>query len=114
MLSTQLIDFTTKHMILDSLFVTESSLERMQGLLGKKKLTHSDGLLILPCNSVHTFFMKYSIDVVYLNKLGEILKIVPSLKPWRLSFCLRAASTLELTKDAAASLNLHIGQKLAW
>jgi len=112
MLNRTLIDGLTKKVLVPNLYVTESSIERMKGLLGWKKLAYPDGLLITSCNSVHTFFMPYTIDVIYLNKQGVIIKIVNGLKPWRLSFCLKASSTLELADKLAKQLGFKKGQLL--
>lgn len=110
MLNKKLIDGLTDQLLIPNLYVTESVFERMKGLLKREQLTHYDALLISPCNSVHTFFMSYTIDVVYLNKQGVIIKIVKSLKPWRFSFCFSASSTLELADNLSQHLGLKKGQ----
>lgn len=58
---------------------------RFMGLMGKteKRIRDMGGLLISPCSQIHTFFMKASIDVVYLNKEGEIIHIDEDVKPWK-------------------------------
>jgi len=57
---------------------------RVKGLMFENKIT-GDGLLIRPCNSIHTFFMKFNIDVVFLNKNLKIVKIIRNMPPWRMS-----------------------------
>ncbi len=101
-------------MLLSQVCLTETAMERMKGLLGTKNLNQRNGLLIHPCNSVHTFFMKYDIDVIYLDKNNVIKKIVPHLKPWKFSLCFISKTTLELAAGVAEVLNLKIGQKLTW
>jgi len=56
---------------------------RMRGLLGSAGLAEGEGLIIKPCNSIHTFFMKFSIDVIFLDKNMKVIKIANSLKSWR-------------------------------
>src|SRR5438876_6259023 len=77
--------------------VADNPWTRMRGLLGRKDLAPGRGLLIDPCSSVHMFFMRFPIDVVYLNKEDEVVRIATDLKPWRLSFGGKGAKrTIEL------------------
>ncbi|MCP3850583.1 MAG: DUF192 domain-containing protein [Gammaproteobacteria bacterium] len=114
MIQCTLHDKATGKRLLNSVRLTATASERMKGLLGSQGLKSNDGLIISPCNSVHTFFMKYSIDVIYLDKEGIIKKIVPALKPWRMSFCFSCASTLELASGEANKIKLILGQQLEW
>jgi len=59
-------------------------LSRLKGLMFEEKLI-GDGLLIRPCNSIHTFFMKFNIDVMFLNKDLKIVKIIRNMPPWRIT-----------------------------
>ncbi len=71
--------------------------DRVIGLMFSNKMMNMDGLLITPCKSIHTFFMKFSIDVVFIDKKNHIVKIIRSMKPWRMTgFYLNALHTLEL------------------
>lgn len=88
-------------------------LSRLVGLMFAPPLEPGAGLLLVPCASVHTAFMRHPIDVVFLDRAGRIEKIVPHLKPWRLAACLRAHQTLELAAGEAARLGLAAGQPLA-
>lgn len=71
---------------------------RIVGLMFRKTpIDNSDGLLLMPCNSIHTCFMRYSLDIVFLNKKNEVVKIIRNLKPWRMtSIYFKANKTLEL------------------
>ena len=88
--------------------------ERLRGLLGRAPLAPGEGLLIAPCASIHTCFMAYAIDAVYLDRDWRIIKIVPALAPWRLSGAIGARMTLELAAYGARALGLERGQRLAW
>ena len=93
--------------------VANSFFSRLRGLMFRQKLEIGHGLLITPCNSVHMMFMRFAIDVIYLDKDYKILKIVRNLRPWLgLSMCLDAHSTLELNSGEACRLNLQVGQNL--
>lgn len=86
---------------------------RLAGLLFSPPLQPGHGLLLVPCTSVHTAFMGYAIDVVFLDRAGRIRRIVPHLKPWRTAAFLGAYQTLELAAGEAARLGLQTGQSLA-
>ncbi len=93
---------------------TETFFERGRGLLGCKGLEQGDGMLITPCNSIHTFFMKISIDVIYLSKSNQILAIKHSMKPQRFWRSWNASSVLELMAGQARISELQNGDTLVW
>lgn len=70
--------------------------DRRKGLLGRKSLPVGEGLWIVPCEAVHTFFMRFAIDLIYLDRKHRVVKTKENVRPWRLSACLRAHSVLEL------------------
>lgn len=78
--------------------VAENTLTRMKGLMFSDEIPdEADGFLIKRCNSIHTFFMNYPLDVVFLDKNLKVVKIIENLRPWKLTlFYLRATQTLEL------------------
>ena len=63
--------------------VARSFLERLRGLIGVKSLEPDEGLLIERCNCIHTFFMSFPIDATFLDRDGNVVKIVRGIKPWR-------------------------------
>jgi len=76
--------------------IADTSAKRRTGLLKHTKLAAGEGLWINPCEGVHTFAMKFAIDVVFLNRKRKILKIRPNMGRRRIALCLRAHSVLEL------------------
>ena len=90
----------------------ESSRERRTGLLKHLTLQAGEGLWIDPCEGVHTFFMKFPIDVIYLDRKNTVRKIRHALPPWRLSLCLTAHSVLELPAGTAMSTGTCVGDPL--
>jgi uncharacterized protein len=76
--------------------VADSASKRTKGLLGRERLGPGEGLWIVPCESVHTFFMRFAIDLVYLDRKNKVRKVRSAVGPWRLSACLSAHSVLEL------------------
>ncbi len=93
---------------------TESFLERTKGLLGSQELVGGEGLLIIPCNSVHTLFMQFSIDVVFLDKQSRVNKIVRGMKPFNFALALRACAVLELPAGDVDRIGIVLGQCLLW
>ncbi len=81
--------------------VADSFFDRLVGLMFRSKMQDFDGLLITPCNSIHTCFMRYAIDVVFLNREYQVIKIKRQMKPWRLTpMYFRATQVLELNGGA--------------
>lgn len=93
---------------------TENGLERTRGLLGRAGLERDQGLWIDPCRSIHTFFMRFPLDVIYLDRDGVIVKTVQGIGPWRLSGCLQASSVLEGPAGLIAASGLQVGDQLHW
>jgi uncharacterized membrane protein (UPF0127 family) len=92
--------------------VADTSAKRRIGLLKKDKLGPGEGLWITPCESVHTFFMKFAIDLVYLDRKKCVRKVRHAVPPWRISGCLGAHSVLELPAGAAAFSDTQPGDQL--
>lgn len=93
---------------------TNNFIDRMRGLLFSSPLKENEGLLIAPCSSVHTFGMRYAIDLVFLDKQLTVVKTVKSLKPWRMAASYASNMVLELAADSLDKLKLTTGQQLEW
>lgn len=93
---------------------TAGPLERMRGLLGSPPPAPDAALLIAPCSAVHTLFMAYAIDLAFLAADWSIIRIVRSLRPWRMAACPAAAMVLELADGGAERLQLIRGLQLEW
>jgi hypothetical protein len=92
--------------------VADTSAKRRAGLLKHTGLAPGEGLWIAPCEGVHSFFMKFSIDVIYLDRKQRVRKLRPHMVPWRISLCLAADSVLELPAGAIASTGTGRGDQL--
>ena len=90
------VNLTRNSELADRVEVAGSGGDRRKGLLGKESLPVGEGLWIVPCEAVHTFFMRFAIDLVYLDRNRRVVKTKENVAPWRLSACLRAHSVLEL------------------
>jgi uncharacterized protein len=92
--------------------VADRMLSRMKGLLGKRGLAAGEGLLIEPAPSIHTWFMRFPIDVVFLASNGDVLKVAPHVRPWRMRSCRRARSVLELAAGEAQVRGVNVGDRI--
>ena len=92
--------------------VADGLVSRARGLLGRSELPVGEGLLIRPSFSIHTFFMRFPIDAVFLDRSGSVVDVVGRLKPWRAATCLRARAVLELAAGEAERLGLRFGERL--
>ena len=100
--------------IINKVYRTTNFIERLRGLLGSKQLASDEALLIAPCSSVHTFGMRFAIDVLFLDKQYFILKTVSSLKPWRFAGAAGCSMVVEMAENSIESLNISAGQQLEW
>jgi hypothetical protein len=98
--------------IASCLEVADTPSTRNKGLLGRTGLPGGGGLWIVPCSSVHTFFMKFPIDLVYIDRRKKVKKVRSHVGPWRLSACLFAHSILELPAGTADSTQTRRGDQL--
>lgn len=79
---------------------------RLLGLMFSKDLGERDGLLIEPCNSIHTFFMNYKLDVIFLSRENKVVKVFKNLRPWRMTrMYFTAGKVLEMM---GGSLNVEL------
>lgn len=92
--------------------VADSGPKRSKGLLGRQELAPGEGLWIVPCESVHTFFMRFPIDLIYLDRRNKIRKVRSAVGPWRMSACLSAHSVLELPAGMIRSTRTEPGDTL--
>ncbi len=86
---------------------------RLLGLMFRKSLAEDEGLHIIPCNGIHMFFMRFPIDVVFLDREERVVKIVENLRPWRIVPIVKGAySTLELPVGSIQKHKISIGNQL--
>ena len=91
-----------------SIVHARSFVARLGGLLARAPLGADEALYLAPCASVHTFFMRYPIDVAFIDRAGRVMKIV-TLAPWRAAACLGARGALELRAGQARRLGIAVG-----
>ena len=88
------------------------SAARRQGLLGRS-LPEGHALVLAPCNAIHTFWMQFPIDVLFVARDGVITKVVERLGAWRVAASFSAFATIELRAGVIADHDLIVGDRLA-
>lgn len=86
--------------------------DRRQGLLGQDSLEISAALVLSPCWSIHTMFMRFPIDVVFVDRDGRAVRIVRELAPWRIAVAPRAHAAIELPAGSLRTRDVRIGDEL--
>jgi uncharacterized protein len=89
-------NLTRNTQIADKAEIARSGAKRSKGLLGRKGLEPGEGMWIIPCEAIHTFFMQFPIDLIYLDREHCVRKVRSDVPSWRLSACLSAHSVIEL------------------
>ena len=92
--------------------IARTTLQRMRGLLGRNGLPPGQGMLIERCSSIHTLFMKFALDVVFLDSDWEVRRVVRDLRPWRMAHSLGASCVVELAAGALEGTDLAPGDAL--
>lgn len=94
--------------------ITETTQERMRGLLGRDGLVPNEALLLRSCRSVHTFGMRFAIDVVFLDRHNRIVAIRHDVPKRRMHFSMQATQTLEMAAGVASLHRLKVGDQLVF
>jgi uncharacterized protein len=92
--------------------VAASPFSRMKGLLGRSELRPGEGLLLRPASAIHTFFMRFPIDAVFLDREWRVLGIADDVAPWRTAARKGAKAVLELPAGESARRGLRPGDLL--
>src|SRR5437588_3530553 len=90
-----------------------SFVDRGRGLMLSDPLPEGGGLVIEPCNSVHMFFMRYPLDIVFIDGQGQVVFMYKGIKPWRVGRIVRGAkAAIELPAGAIDTSNTQLGDKI--
>ncbi len=92
--------------------IADTSAKRRAGLLGRESLVEGEGLWIAPCEGVHTFGMKFAIDVIFLSRQRKVLKVREAMPPRRIALSLFAHSVLELPAGVIVETGTRAGDQL--
>ncbi|MEA3338233.1 MAG: DUF192 domain-containing protein [Chloroflexota bacterium] len=110
----QIDNLTRSRTIVSRGRVADSFLPRLVGLMGSKDLADGQGLLILPCNSIHSHFMRFPIDVLYVSRDLRVVAVDHGMQPWRFGRIHRDSRfVVELPAGTAAATGTEVGDQLA-
>lgn len=110
----QLVCLDQGQVIVKKLLLAQGFSERFWGLMGTRELDPQAGLLLTPCSAIHTWFMRFPLDVIFLDQEWKIVKIVEKLPPFQAALGgIKARLTLELPGGRAREAKLVLGQQLA-
>lgn len=99
--------------IADKVEIAQTFLKRLIGLLGRSKMSDVSGIYFPGCRSIHSFFMRFSIDVLFLDNEMNITKIVACMKPYRLALSpRRTRHTIEFACGVLAKFHLEVGDAI--
>ncbi|MGD1069822.1 MAG: DUF192 domain-containing protein [Bryobacteraceae bacterium] len=108
----QIRNVTRASLLGDCIDVADDRAKRNTGLLKHTGLEPGQGLWIVPCEAIHMFFMKFAIDVVYVDRKHRVRKVVRALRPWRMSMCPTAHSVVELPVGVIDETQTQKGDQL--
>lgn len=101
------------NLVLENVKLANGFSQKFKGLMGRKKLNKSEGLMLLSCNSIHTCFMRFPIDVLFLNINHEVIALKQGVKPWRMvNFVKKAYITVEMAEGTILNKNVEVGDLL--
>ncbi len=104
---------TKEKLVAQHVTVAGSIFARMKGLLGKKCLKDGEGMYFEPCSSIHTLFMKFPIDVLFIDKGNIVIHIIKTLKPFRFSgVYINAKACIELASGVVDLSSTEVGDTL--
>ena len=99
-------------MLCERCTIADRPLSRLRGLLGRSELPAGEGLLLRPSPSIHTWFMRFPIDVLFLDRDLRVLAVRPEVRPWRMAWQQGARAVLELAAGEALSRDIRPGDQL--
>ena len=108
----QLINDWTRKPVADTVELAETRTARRRGLLGRDSLPEGTALMLIPCFAVHTAFMRFAIDLVFIDRDGRVVRTVSRVAPWRIAIAWRARAVIELPAGTLESLAVKIGDRL--
>jgi uncharacterized membrane protein (UPF0127 family) len=98
--------------VCEECLVAATPYARMRGLLGRRSLPSGQGILLRPAASIHTFFMRFAIDAVFLDEDLRVVAITPNLRPWRATGKRGARAVLELPAGECDRRGLSVGDHI--
>ena len=106
------VNHSTGAVIAERVVIAGGMWSRFCGLMGRGSLPESHGLMLAPCSSVHTFFMRFPLDVIFLDREGRVVKVAAAMRPWRTALGGGGRDALELNAGEASRLGITPGDRI--
>ena len=107
-----LVNQRTDEALADRVEVAVTRRDRRKGLLGRSGLEPASALIIAPCFSIHTMFMRFDIDAVFVDEDGRAVKVVRDMTPWRIAVNPTAHAVVELPAGSLRDRQVNVGDRL--
>jgi hypothetical protein len=107
-----IVNLTRGGIVCERVLVADQPMHRMPGLISRHMLPAGEGLLVMPAPSIHTAFMRFPIDVIFLDRELRVVKLVERLRPWRVAAARGASAALELAAGEVARRAIAAGDVL--
>jgi uncharacterized protein len=108
-----IINITRSAVVCERVLLGDGPLLRMRGLMGRRTLPRDRGILLRPAPAIHTAFMRFPIDALFLDRDLLVLRVVDGLRPWRAAAQRGAHAVLELASGERAGRGVEVGDRLA-
>lgn len=109
----KIINKKNNKIIADNLKIADNFFSRAKGLLGRTGLNKGEALKIIPCNCIHSFFMKFRFDAVFINKNNEVVSLIEDMQPGKVSSLYSSAySVIELPSGVIKDSEIAVGDVL--
>lgn len=108
-----IVNQTRSNVVCERAELADTAWKRLRGLLGRKDLPPGDGMLIVPAPSIHSAFMRFDFDAVFLDRELTVVRLAERIPPWRARTARNARSVLELAAGQISERGLQVGDQLA-
>jgi uncharacterized protein len=108
----RILDRDRREVLCETCLLADTPTARLRGLLGRRELPPGEGVLLRPSGAVHTCFMRFAIDVAFLDRDLVVVAVVPRLRPWRLAARRGARAVLELAAGECERRDIGPGSRL--
>jgi uncharacterized protein len=107
-----LLNARTGEVVASGIEVADTRETRRQGLLGRESIDRSTALILVPCFSIHTAFMKFPIDAIFVDRDGVVVRVVENLAAWRVAAAWGAHAVIELAGGCVNGCDIRVGDRL--
>jgi uncharacterized protein len=109
----KILNVTKSTVLADKAVLADSMMKRLVGLLDRDHLDEGEGLILSPSNSIHSFFMRFTFDAIFLDRNNLVIAVIPFFKPSHISpIFYNALNTLELPAGTVSKTDTRIGDKI--